>query len=94
MRFVAAFLAINVLCSLAQARIIDDYSQGTINIIAGASPVTQESNGLDAAHTIGGSRRATAFDAVILRINHPSPAPVPNASFDQGIMGLNGYSLY
>lgn len=83
--------ATSSMCFSAQARLIDDFTQGSLNISAGPlQTVTDVENGLDPTKVIGGERRTTARDDVSIRINDPAPTPVPGAIFDQGILKFDG----
>lgn len=90
-----AFLLIasSILCSHAQARLLDDFSQGSLNITAGPfQTVNDVESGLDPSKVIGGERRVTAIDDVSIRINDPTPTP--GAMLDQGILKFNGEAQF
>jgi hypothetical protein len=90
MRTTAVLLvATFALCPRAHARILDDFTQGSVNISAGATAVIDVESGLDPNHTIGGIRRVMARDNVSISINDPTPTPQPGATFDQGALSFS-----
>jgi len=99
-RLVIWAASVSLLATSAHARVLDDFSDGSIRLVtspAPASPTSDESSGLDPAHTIGGARHITIHDQVILQINYPnqtSIAPPGQAVFMQGIAGNSSYGEF
>jgi hypothetical protein len=82
-------IATFALCPRVHARIIDDFTQGSVNISAGATAVIDVESGLDPNHVVGGVRRVMARNNVSISINDPTPTPQPAAIFDQGALSFS-----
>lgn len=88
MRFIAALLVAGVTFSpTTHARVLDDFSQGTIAIaVTGQQEASDVSSGLDPTHTIGGERNVAARGATSIRINSPLHPGEIGAVFPLGII--------
>lgn len=81
-----AALLVSVLAfySQAHARVLDDFSQGSIELTVQLAG-DDVSTGLDPAHTIGGERKVSAAGQTSIRINSPSHPGELGAVFPLGL---------